>query len=124
MKGLIWPPAPGQGKRAGSLPQDAHALKRASPLLIATLLAAMDAKGNSSDHFTVATSLGSAALSESTSQPLRTYRAARDDALAYIASDGRIHGAQLEQALRFYRQAHPQSGLSDMQLARAIASLG
>ncbi|MCL6687399.1 DUF2388 domain-containing protein [Pseudomonas sp. R3.Fl] len=105
-------------------------MKRASPLLIATLLAAagqagaMDGKGNSSDHFTVATSLGTAALSESTSQPLRTYQAARDDALAYIASDGRIHGAQLEQALRFYREAHPRSGLSDMQLARAIASLG
>ncbi|WP_275630393.1 DUF2388 domain-containing protein [Pseudomonas sp. 273] len=105
-------------------------MKRASPLLIATLLAAagqagaMDGKGNSSDHFTVATSLGTAAASESSSQPLRTYRAARDDALAYVASAGRIHGAQLEQALRLYRQAHPRSGLSDMQLALAIASPG
>ena len=105
-------------------------MKRASPLLIATLLAAagqagaMDGKGNSSDHFTVATSLGTAALSESTSQPLRPYRAAPDDAVADIAADGQIHRAQQEQAVRRYRQAYPQSGLSDMQLARAIASLG
>lgn len=98
-------------------------------MIAALLLAAgqawgMDGKGNSSDHFTVATSVGTAALSESTSRPLQAYREARDDALAYVASGGAIHGAQLERALRCYRSAHPGSAMSDMQVAQAIASLG
>lgn len=95
--------------------------------MLATLLAAgqawaMDGKGSSSDHLIVATSLGTAAVSESTSHPVQTYKAARDDALAYVASSGSIRGAQLEQALRHYRLEHPQSTSSDMQLAMAIAS--
>lgn len=102
-------------------------MKRLYVPMIATLLVAsqawaMDGKGNSSDHFTVGTSLGTAALSESTSHPARTYASARDDALAYVGSAGAIHGAQLEQALREYRHDHPQSRLTDMQLAQAIAS--
>ncbi len=106
------------------------AMDRLRALMIATLLAAcgparaMDGQGNSVDHFTVATSLGTAAVSESTSHPVQPYTAARGDALAYVASAGGIHGAQLEQALRHYRHMHPQSTLSDMQLALAIASQG
>lgn len=93
-------------------------------LAIAGPASAMDGKGNSSDHFTVGTSLGTAAISESSSQAPRAYQQARDDALAFVASAGQIHGAQLEQALRLYRQEHPQSPASDLQVARAIASQG
>lgn len=101
-------------------------LKRTAAVLLALAgpASAMDGKGNSTDHFTLGTSLGTAAVSESTSQAPRAYRQARDDALAYVASAGQIHGAQLEQALRRYRNEHPQSRLSDLQVAQAIASQG
>ncbi|MGE9765086.1 MULTISPECIES: DUF2388 domain-containing protein [Pseudomonadaceae] len=102
-------------------------LKKAAAVLLLAIAgpaAAMDGKGNSSDHFTVGTSLGTAAVSESSSQAPRAYQQARDDALAYVASAGQIHGAQLEQALRLYRSEHPQSPLSDQQVAQAIASQG
>ncbi|WP_225614862.1 DUF2388 domain-containing protein [Pseudomonas sp. PDM18] len=102
-------------------------LKKAAAVLLLAIAgpaAAMDGKGNSSDHFTVGTSLGTAAVSESSSQAPRAYQQARDDALAYVASAGDIHGAQFEQALRLYRSEHPQSPLSDLQVAQAIASQG
>jgi uncharacterized protein (TIGR02448 family) len=103
-------------------------LKQGAAVLLlaaAGLANAMDGKGNSSDHFTIGTSLGTAAVSGSTSQsPRAAYQKARDDALAYVASAGLIHGAQLEQALRLYRNEHPQSPLSDLQVAQAIASQG
>lgn len=47
---------------------------------------------------------------------------AKDDALAFIGSDGEIRGAQFEQASRYYRSAYPSPLMSDMQLAQAIAS--
>ncbi|KXG79356.1 DUF2388 domain-containing protein [Pseudomonas mosselii] len=90
-------------------------------LLLAGPAVAMDGKGNSTDHFTVGSSLATAAVSGSTSHPARTYQAARDDALLFIASDGRLRGARLEQALGAYRQQHPNSSLSDRDLAQAIA---
>lgn len=94
-------------------------------LAVAGIANAMDGKGNSSDHFTIGSSLGTAAASESTSQsPRAAYQHARDDALAYVATAGVIHGAQLEQALHLYRSEHPQSPLSDLQVAEAIASQG
>ncbi|WP_237772707.1 DUF2388 domain-containing protein [Pseudomonas putida] len=83
---------------------------------------AMDGKGSVTDHFTIGSSVGTAALSESTSHPLSSTAAARDDALAYVATNGRLCGPRLQQALRDYRQAHPQSALSDAALAAAIAS--
>ncbi|MCF1487618.1 DUF2388 domain-containing protein [Pseudomonas sp. AA27] len=93
-------------------------------LLLAGPALAMDGKGNSTDHFTVGSSLATAAVSGSTSHPTRTYQAARDDALLFIASDGRLRGARLEQALSEYRQLHPASALSDGDLAQAFACQG
>lgn len=93
-------------------------------LLLATPVWAMDGKGNSIDHFTVGSSLGTAAVSGSTSHSQRGYQAARDDALMFIASDGRLRGARLEQALGDYRQLHPASALGDLELARAFACQG
>lgn len=49
--------------------------------------------------------------------------AARDDAASFVASDGRIRGAQLEAALQHIRRQAPQLQASDQQLAEAILSL-
>lgn len=84
---------------------------------------AMEGQGNSSDHFTVGSSLGTAGTSASTSNALQPYQSARDDALAYVASAGDIRGARLESALRQYRRDHPDADSSDMQVALTIASL-
>lgn len=83
----------------------------------------MDGQGNSTDHFTVGSSLGTAGITASTSNALRPYQSARDDALAYLASAGDIRSARLEGALQQYRRDHAGSTISDMQLAQAIASL-
>ena len=92
-------------------------------LLSASQVWGMDGQGNSSDHFTVGSSLGTAGITASTSNALQPYQSARDDALAYIASAGDIRGARLESALRQYRRDHADADGSDMQVARAIASL-
>lgn len=46
--------------------------------------------------------------------------AAKDDAAASVASDGRLRGAQLESALRYLRQSQPKLRASDLELAQAI----
>ncbi|WP_368759057.1 hypothetical protein [Pseudomonas aeruginosa] len=51
----------------------------------------MNGKDNSLEHLSV----DSAALSESTSQSLRSYRAVRGDALVCVASSGSLHGTWL-----------------------------
>ncbi|MGB5131563.1 MAG: DUF2388 domain-containing protein [Steroidobacteraceae bacterium] len=49
---------------------------------------------------------------------------ARDDAASFVASDGRIRGAQLEAALRYLREGNADAQrASDMQLAQAILAL-
>ena len=49
---------------------------------------------------------------------------ARDDAASFVASDGRIRGAQLEAALRHLREGNAGAQrASDMQLAQAILAL-
>lgn len=47
---------------------------------------------------------------------------AKDDALAFIGSDGKIRGAQFEQAVRFYRTTYAPPLMNDQQLAQAIAT--
>lgn len=49
--------------------------------------------------------------------------AARDDAAAFVASQGGIRGVQLEAALQHIRQQAPALQSDDMQLASAILSL-
>lgn len=46
--------------------------------------------------------------------------AAQDDAAAFIATDGKLRGAQLESALLALRQAQPKLSASDLELAQAI----
>lgn len=45
---------------------------------------------------------------------------ARDDAAAFIASDGAMRGVQLESALAYLRHAQPKLHASDLELAQAI----
>ncbi|PHN28722.1 DUF2388 domain-containing protein [Pseudomonas sp. ICMP 561] len=47
---------------------------------------------------------------------------AREDALAFIGSDGDIRGARFEQAVQRYRSTANQPQMSDLQLAQAIAA--
>lgn len=68
-----------------------------------------------------ASSAGSSASSGSTSGDDKVVMAAREDAASFVASQGRIRGAQLEAALRHLREADESARqASDMQLAQAI----
>ncbi len=70
------------------------------------------------------TSAGGSASSGSTSDDDKVVMQARDDAASFVASDGRIRGAQLQAALRQLREHRPEARLaSDMQLAQAILAL-
>lgn len=67
---------------------------------------------------------GSSASSHSSSGNDKVVLQARDDAASFVASDGRIRGAQLEAALRHLRERNAGARLaSDMQLAQAILAL-
>ena len=70
---------------------------------------------------------GSSASSGSTSgdgKDDKVVLQARDDAASFVATDGRIRGAQLEAALRHLRERNAGAlRASDMQLARAILAL-
>ena len=68
---------------------------------------------------------GSSASSKTTSpdDDNKVVLQARDDAASFVASDGRIRGAQLEAALRFLRERSDLQRASDMQLAQAILAL-
>jgi len=49
--------------------------------------------------------------------------AARDDAAAFVGSDGDIRGAQMEAALQRIRSLFPELSATDLQLAEAILML-
>ena len=72
-----------------------------------------------------AATVGSSASSKTTTpDDDKAVRQARDDAASFVATDGRIRGAQLEAALRFLREKYPTAQhASDMQLAQAILAL-
>lgn len=68
-----------------------------------------------------ASSAGSSGSSGSTSGDDKVVLQARDDAASFVASEGRIRGAQLEAALLRLREHHADARrASDMELARAI----
>jgi uncharacterized protein (TIGR02448 family) len=71
-----------------------------------------------------ASSAGASASSKTTSPGDKVVLQARDDAASFVASDGRIRGAQLEAALRYLRERNDVAQrASDMQLAQAILAL-
>lgn len=71
-----------------------------------------------------ASSAGSSASSDSSSGNDKVVMQAREDAAAFVASDGHIRGAQLEAALMHLREQDADArGASDMALAKAILAL-
>lgn len=95
--------------------------------LITALLAccvAAPAFAGSSAVGSSASSAGSSASSKTTSPGDKVVLQARDDAASFVASEGRIRGAQLEAALRYLRESNADARrASDMQLAQAILAL-
>lgn len=50
------------------------------------------------------------------------FKPAKDDALTFIGSGGKIRGAQFEQAVRYYHAAYDPAPMTDDQLALAIVT--
>lgn len=57
-----------------------------------------------------------------TSNATDSMKSAKDDALAFIGSDGAIRGVRFEQARRDYRASAAPPFMSDRQLAQVIAA--
>ncbi len=90
-------------------------------LALATPAMASSAAGSSAGSSAGASSAGSSASSDSTSGDDKVVMAARSDAAGFVASDGRLRGAQLEAALRLLRERDAAArGASDLELAQAI----
>jgi uncharacterized protein (TIGR02448 family) len=79
----------------------------------------------SSSAGSMASFVGTSASSHTTSPGnQKVVLQARDDAASFVASDGKIRGAQLEAALHYLRETSADARLaSDMQLAKAILAL-
>ena len=97
------------------------------PILLCALLALASAPvaassfGGSSAGSSAA---GSSASSGSSSGDDKVVLQARDDAASFVASNGRIRGAQLEAALRQLRERNADARrASDIELAQAILAL-
>jgi uncharacterized protein (TIGR02448 family) len=97
--------------------------------LVSALLACAaiaPAYAGSSSAGSLASFVGTSASSHTTSpnNNNKVVLQARDDAASYVASDGKIRGAQLEAALRYLREQNAEAQrASDMQLAKAILAL-
>jgi uncharacterized protein (TIGR02448 family) len=82
--------------------------------------------GAASSAGTAAVGVGTSASSHTTSpgKSNKVVLQARDDAASFVASEGRIRGAQLEAALRYLRERNADARrASDMQLAQAILAM-
>lgn len=97
------------------------ALSRAFAALLAAS-AVTPAVASSFAGTTGGTSAGGASnTTGSTSGDDKVVLQARDDAAGFVASDGRVRGAQFEAAVRQLRERHESArAASDMDLARAI----
>jgi uncharacterized protein (TIGR02448 family) len=97
------------------------------PTLLLALLACSSAPafaGSFAATSAGASSAGTSASSASTSPDDKVVLQARDDAASFVASSGRIRGAQLEAALRHMREHDALAQrATDMQLAQAILAL-
>ncbi len=93
------------------------------PFLVCTLflLAAPALASSFAGTSAGASSAGSSASSGSTSGDDKVVLQAREDAASFVASEGRIRGAQLEAAMRLLRERSDDARrVSDLELARAI----
>ena len=73
--------------------------------------------------FLVSLSMSATKGTSSSFKDDKVVQAAKDDADAFVASDGEIRGVRLESALLHVRERLPGQTYSDMQLAQAIAAL-
>ena len=93
-----------------------------SCLVAGPALAGASTAGSSAGAAT--SGVGSSASSKITSPDEKVVLQAKDDAASFVATDGRIRGAQLEAALRHLREKYlTAQHATDMQLARAILAL-
>ena len=96
----------------------------ACALLVCSITTAMAGSTAATSAGAGTSAAGSSASSNTTSPDDKVVLQARDDAASFVASDGRIRGAQLEAALRHLREGHAGARrASDMQLAQAILAL-
>jgi uncharacterized protein (TIGR02448 family) len=95
--------------------------------LLACIVVAPAAFAGASTAGSSAMAVGTSASSKTTSpdnSKNKVVLQARDDAASFVASDGRIRGAQLEAALRYLRESNADARrASDMQLAQAILAM-
>jgi uncharacterized protein (TIGR02448 family) len=94
--------------------------------LLACFVVAPAAFAGASTAGSSAMGVGTSASSKTTSPDKnnKVVLQARDDAASFVASDGRIRGAQLEAALRYLRERNADARrASDMQLAQAILAM-
>ena len=90
-------------------------------VVLASLSLPMLAQASSFAGSSAGASSGASSAGSSSSGDDKVVLQARDDAASFVASDGRIRGAQLESALRALRERDPGARqASDLQLAQAI----
>ncbi|NVZ52735.1 DUF2388 domain-containing protein [Pseudomonas sp. B6002] len=92
-------------------------------LLMSSALTAHATSFVMTTDFLVSLSMSATRGTSSSFKDDKIVQAARDDAQAFVATDGQIHGARLESALVHIRECLPGQTFSDMQLAQAIAAL-
>ncbi|WP_133860127.1 MULTISPECIES: DUF2388 domain-containing protein [Pseudomonas] len=96
-------------------------IRRSAALLLGLCLATPVLAFDSTTEGLVKTIYGTSQITTAPFQN-KLVLAARDDAAAFIATDGALRGAQLEETLRALRAADPALQASDRELAEAILS--
>ena len=96
-------------------------IRRSAALLLGLCLATPVLAFDSTTEGLVKTIYGTSQLTTGPFQN-KLVLAARGDAAAFVATDGALHGAQLEETLRALRAADPALHASDRELAQAILS--
>ena len=96
-------------------------IRHAAILVVACACAAPASASSFAGTTGGTTANGASNTSGSTSGDDKVVREARDDAAAFVASEGRVHGARLEAAMRLLRERRADARTAtDMELARAI----
>ena len=95
--------------------------RRSAGLLLGVVLATPAFAFDSTTETLVKTIYGTSQLTTAPFQN-KLVLAARDDAATFVATDGGVRGAQLEETLRALRAASPGLQASDRELAQAILS--
>ncbi len=101
-------------------------MKTARFLLLGACLLTAEAHATSfviSTDITLSLTLSSSKGTSGSFKDDKIVLAAKDDAAAFVASDGDIRGAQMEAAFQRIRSLLPELSATDQQLAKAILML-